>query len=152
MCQFKTIRPLDALSSGVDLWILPDLLHSIWMKKIDWYLNFQTIRANQRCHPPLLPPLKEIVDELDLDIKDIDTSNNMPLMISSYLFLPNLRTISLPSGNQDCFGWIQKVANIWNNLQRPSLRVFLPQYMADIDVQQNWTMQGKETIELVLSL
>jgi hypothetical protein len=120
----SALPPDKALSTGSDLWIVADLDHSKWTSKIDWYLNFQIVKASRHESPELSGFLKEALEQTGLTAPQIKTGNG-PLLIQSEFLLPNKWVLVLPF-EEDIKSWMSKVAEVWEGLQKPSLRIFLP--------------------------
>ena len=118
------LSPEKALSTGSDLWIVADLNHSKWTSKIDWYLNFQIVKASRHESPQVSDFLKEALQQTGLPAPQV-TVGKGPLLIQSEFLLPNKWVLVLPF-EEDLKNWMTKVAEIWNGLQKPSVRIFLP--------------------------
>lgn len=116
---------LTALSPGADLWIVADLVNSQWSRKIDWYLNFQLLRAEPRQRRELSAELRRVVDEWDYEVPQIEVPDPAPLMVASSDLLPNSQTVLIPVV-QDKDSWVQACHKVWVGLGRPNVRIFLP--------------------------
>ncbi len=111
--MFRVLASSEALSKGVSLWVLPPPYQYPFSKKIDTYLQFVFRKLPQ----------------------DKQSQN---LLCESSLHLPCQHTLFLPysSSNQ----WVQQVLENWKNLQKPSLRIFLPQNMNQKELINHWPL------------
>ena len=107
--MFKTLPPSKALSQGASLWILPPPHQYPFSKKIDTYLQF-------------------VFRKLPEDKK------SQKLLLESSSHLPCQHVLFLPHSPQ----WIEEVLNNWKDLQKPSLRIFLPESIKKEDLINNW--------------
>jgi hypothetical protein len=115
----------SAFHPGSDLWILPELEKSHWTEQIDWYLNFQISRSGRHTLAALPEYLNEVLTETGLNLKKPAVSLQNPLMIASHSLLPNRWIVIIP-WESDIEKWASQAFDIWQKLNRPSLRVFLP--------------------------
>lgn len=133
-----TIQELSqagALTAGADLWFVPALNQSHWTNHIDWYLNFQFVKAKLHQRKELSPHLKELSEDWEFPLEEIDLSMNRDLLISSRKLLPNQFTVQVEyDGNLNT--WIERLLSIWKSLKRPSLRVFLPEGVSRSDFEK----------------
>ena len=125
-----------ALSSGSDLWVVPDLQHSKWATKIDWYLNFQIVNASRYHAPELSDFLREAIQQTGLSSPQIQVGNG-PLLIQSEFLLPNKWVLVLPFDG-DIKQWMTRISEIWEGLQKPSVRIFLPTGQSSSPQSQSW--------------
>lgn len=121
----SVLSQASALNPGSDLWILPDAGNSRWTVKIDWYLNFQICKA-ERHHSRALPEyVAEVLSETGLERPVLRYASHAPLLIPSQNLLPNKWIAILPL-HKSYSQWVADIAQSWESLQNPSLRVFLP--------------------------
>ncbi len=93
------LTPLHQFQAGDDLWIFPQLEKSLILKKMDWYLNFQLHNSNFQ--------------------------NQQPTYICSHKKLPTKAIVSVPFSG-DIKAWSINIYKVWQNLNCPSFRIFLP--------------------------
>jgi hypothetical protein len=121
----KSLDSLTALAPGCDLWIVADPSHSKWTRKIDWYLNFQLQRAQTHQSPRKSGELDRVLDSLELDAPVVELKPLAPLMVASARLLPNRQTVLVPLSD-DIEGWVKRCHEVWQSMNRPTTRVFLP--------------------------
>ncbi|MCB0394019.1 MAG: hypothetical protein KDD25_05640 [Bdellovibrionales bacterium] len=126
-----------ALVPGSSLWVVPDIEHSSWTSRINWYIGFQVTRA--QLHKP--SRLKDVqlreLNELDLPTYDWDYVPEMPLMIGTANYLPNQQTAVLKYAG-DFSAWLDKVKMLWNKMAQPRMRIFLPTGISLQDIISHW--------------
>lgn len=115
----------SAFNPGSDLWILPEFPNSRWTAKIDWYLNFQIVRAARHLSPELRNFTLYVQKETGLETYQPPVLKTAPLMINSEAFFPNKWVVVVPAADNFSH-WVRQVSDIWKNLKNPSLRIFLP--------------------------
>ena len=79
----------SALNPGSDLWIVPDFPKSNWAQKLDWYLNFQIVKASRHAPPGLSDFLVQMIEKTELKIPSFELLSQAPLLIHSQPLLPN---------------------------------------------------------------
>ncbi len=145
------LSPANAYNPGSDLWIFPELEESQWTQKVDWYLNFQILKNSQKKSLEILPEVRATLDSCGLPHYSFVTSaETSPLMIISELHLPNKWTIIAP-GSKNFRPWIKNMHRLWENLNKPSLRVFLPSEATNNSFVESWNLIGT-TKDLTLVL
>lgn len=127
----NVLSATEAFSEGSELWIIPDRRNSFWARRIDWHLQFLISRSMIHESPQISPELKRIVTDNEIDNEIGDISKSAPLLIFSVDLLPNRETVHLPFGN-NFKTWIDRAATVWQNLKKPSVRIFLPRAQ-DVD-------------------
>ena len=133
-----TLSQASSLNPGADLWIVPGLEESKTTQKMDWYLNFQLTGAHR--HKTFSPAkeLSAIIENCAMDEFKKTPHDESALLISSEKLLPNKWVLEIKNSD-DSDAWINKAANFWLNLGKPSLRVFLPQNITLAQFQKAWT-------------
>ena len=158
----------EAFKKGADLWIVSDPWQNVWNQKIDWYLSFW-MKKNRMTQITPLPEYKAsrtvIIDKdiakligsppkslsflekdygVTLPLNDGPTSQtHQPLLMESSRRLPCLWTVELTFINKET--WLKQAWTLWDNLNRPSLRIFAPRFVQVEDVEKTWP---KETISI----
>jgi hypothetical protein len=122
----KTITAQAALTGGCGLWIVAEPEKSKWARKIDWYLNFQLVRAEDHDQPKTASELKEIVQKWHVEPVRIEVEPDAPLMVASAQLLPVARTVLIPFTG-DAQAWARVCSEVRKNLQQPATRIFLPE-------------------------
>ncbi|MBC7371156.1 MAG: hypothetical protein H7326_06305, partial [Bdellovibrionaceae bacterium] len=87
----------SALNPGSDLWIVPDFSNSKWTQKLDWYLNFQMIKASRHLAPELRNYTLYVQRETGLPSFDPSAAAPQALMITSEVYLPNKWVVMVPA-------------------------------------------------------
>ena len=118
-----------ALTPGAHLWVLS--APSAWATKLDWALNFQISRIQTHKLRTLTPEQIQNLQEWDLPLFQVQKKLKTPLLVSSAAFLPNQQTVICPlkfhtATLSDITEWLLSAKSIWEQLNRPSLRLFLP--------------------------
>lgn len=132
----------SALNPGSDLWIVPDINHSQWTSKLDWYLNFQISKSLRHEHKQLAAFTQDVLDETGLHRIRVDIPKTSPLMIASHNLLPN-KWVVIAQWQQDLEGWVKQSHQIWSQLKEPSLRFFLPPGQSSGSFQREWKAHHK---------
>lgn len=133
----------EALLAGADLWVVADLAHSSWARKIDWYLNFQILRSETHRPARPSPELEQVLAQADLtyhDLAPVETvdSPSSPLLVASSDRLPNHAVLVLPFDVRKARDWVVKIHEKWSRLDEPSLRVYLPAGMTEAEFASHW--------------
>ncbi len=126
----------NALEPGADLWILPRIEQSKIVGQIDWYLNFQISRWQDRTPPPLDQKLLFLLTATGLE-SAIEGKKINQLMVPSSSLLPNRWVVQLGSFSGPS-SWCSQVVGTWKQLQKPTLRVFLPSRITTKEFQYRW--------------
>jgi hypothetical protein len=138
----------EAFKAGAELWIVPGFEYCHLTRQIDWYLNFQLGRGLPHRPPPLSKELTDVARKWDFDPPEFKIDPQAPLMIASRDLLPNDKTILIPY-EEPVKTWAQAIYKIWVDLQKPSLRVFLPDGVPPASFEASWPEKADETITLV---
>jgi hypothetical protein len=141
----------SALGPGADLWIAPDRSQSTWAARVDWYLNFQTARAEKHRPLPVPQPVLDILNRCELrnyDWQGEDKTDNSILIWASP-FVPARWVLTLPdSGDLD--NWMTQAVRKWKSLQKPSVRIFLPRGASVAQCKSLWVkVGGPDTLQLI---
>lgn len=133
----QSLFKAGAFGAGADLWIIPHGSQSKWSPKIDWYLNFLLTRAKRHQPQNVSPALMAITRENELEVEHYFDAQNKPLLITSELRFPNKQVVELPA-ESDHQKWYQMAYEIWQSMNEPTLRVFLPDDSSETDFQKLW--------------
>lgn len=149
--SLQVLSPNSAYAHGSELWALPKLDSSFWARDIDWILNFQI--SFRKDHPQLQisPPLEKIINDMDMEVKKVFLKKKNPLMIISPDRLPNKETLYIDS-YKDFYDWVEQIHHLWNNLNRPTLRLFLPQGMSQKEFESLWPEEDLTSTNITLVL
>ena len=148
MNRFKTLSRSQGLNPGSDAWIITsDLQEDSLIRKMDWHLNFQLSRARWHKKTGLPPQLKSILSEQKLDL-ETEPVESPVVMVMSNANICSQTVIELPktqSENQ----LAKQVFQIWEKLNKPSLRVFLSNKLDAAKFEEAWPGSLHENITLV---
>lgn len=133
----QTLYRAGAYGSGADLWVLPDLSVSHWARSIDWHLNYQISKAKLHLTKNLSEELQDMVQVGLIEPTVIKVDGPSPLMVASPHRLPNKQVVVLPeiTHHKD---WLNLAFQVWTQLARPSLRIFLPPEFELSEFQKLW--------------
>jgi hypothetical protein len=149
----KMIESFSALSSGCQVWVVPQLEQSSWARKIDGHLNFQLLRSEPHTPRELPEPLKQICDWTEFEAPPFTFQSNAPLMVASQSLLPNGSTILVPVSEDGLVAWSKKCHQIWTGLGRPSMRVFMPDQTDVSTFKEAWPEVDRSApVEIVPSV
>ncbi|MCB0422334.1 MAG: hypothetical protein KDD61_15150 [Bdellovibrionales bacterium] len=145
----KTLFQSGALGAGAALWVIPEVHHCRWAQKIDWYLNLQLIRSEH--HKRLTPnnELIRIVLDNDWQWEDIATPDDAPLLVASQKHLPCQQVIRIPL-KKSMLEWTESIIKIWDQLERPTLRVFLADSQRNEEFLSSWSTLYQGPMEVTL--
>lgn len=131
-------------SAGAELWILPDSQHSTWARKVDWYLNFQMMRAEPHVPRPMAAELAALeekwVDEPWSLQKNLGQYELTPLLVAPSGRLPCRQTVMIRfSGRrEDLSSWLAESLRVSRGFLCPVIRVFLPDGVSQTDACALW--------------
>lgn len=139
--EIQVLGPSSALSPGAHIWILTAPSESRWARLVDWYLNLQVLQYDSHQPPQQSPQLKNILDACEIPNIEFMLKPNPPLMVSSHRRLPNSETIFLHCQSQ-IEKWLFQSQAIWEQMLRPSVRLFMPPAVHIESVEKVWKSQG----------
>lgn len=117
---------LNAFSPGADLWVIPTIEACWWTQHMDWKLNFQIAKSLSRKRAEVSAELAEIIGQCGLEnLSHKTASTAQPILIESQNLLPNRWVIMLDHDWADNDS-VKQLVNLWQKLQKPSMRIFLP--------------------------
>lgn len=142
----QKIHRFHALKPGSEIWFLPSSQFSSWTPTIDWYLNFQIRKFDQRKQSQIPSEIKQIMMDEEIRFEfSLDHSKN--LLIASPDYIPAKAVVIIPNDNpQEMAQAIQSYTDMMNV---KSIRVFLPQKMIASDFIKNWNSKSKVKVSLV---
>lgn len=126
----------QALSEGSALWIVGNLEDSTWAQKINWYLNFQLRRAKFHQTKAMPQELIAVLQTWEVEAPELKIDPSAPLLVESSKLVPNQITVQLFNRTFD--SWVDEGMRVWNDLQRPSVRVFLPGEKTKSQLTTRW--------------
>lgn len=149
MALKKLVNP-SAFGAGADLWIIPDPNSSPWSRKIDWYLNLQILRAQNHQTTELPSKIQEILIENEIQWVSPRAPENCALLVNGRDHLPT-RSVLCIYGELKPKEWIQKGVEIWEKLNQPTVRAFLPESFDDALIDKFWPKNHRAGISYVLA-
>lgn len=146
----STLSASNALNPGADLWILPGVKECRYIQKIDWYLNFQITKSHLHQTHAIPSQVKSLLMECQIpEIYFSRDVQNIRMLESSSLF-PNRWVVQIDSFSS-VQTWCQQISEIWTQLRKPTLRVFLPTGLSAGDFQSHWKeLQSFDDFTVVL--
>ncbi len=115
--MFKSLSYSNALSGGSSLWIIQSLTNSSPLSlELDWHLQFVVRKTSK--------------------------PKNDPLLIESSLYLPCNHVCFIPFNKNHSTHWITQAQNSWSDLNKPSLKIFLPSTISKEDLIKNWPYES----------
>lgn len=150
----------QAFGPGSDLWIIPNHESTDLLRKIDWYLNFQLSRAQNHKTQPLAPQIKSIIAENGLpEFSPLQEETfALPIMVASENGFPSKKIIEIPFPVRDNERtkprekhklWLKSIYRIWNDLDKPTLRVFLPSEMTPEQFRSEWPGSPQDNVIVI---
>lgn len=122
---------------GCEIWYLAEGSESHWSRKIDWYLNFQAMKAEEHKSKQVSAEIKKIEDEWPMESFHCAQSGPSPVMIASQGNLPCPKIVfSAFQGNLD--SWVTDCVHVWRGLGKPQIRVFLPDNVLTDPFRSAW--------------
>jgi hypothetical protein len=131
------ISPVDSFLPGADLWVAPERKSSGLTQRLDWYLNFQISKAAKHQGRELPQRVEELLIKCGLPHLDFAENDRDGLLVPSSHLLPN-RWVLVLRGSDQFEAWVQNIFLKWNQLQKPSLRVFLPSGKSLEEFRRAW--------------
>lgn len=139
----------QSFNSGSDLWVLPDFNHSKLVCKIDWLTNFQLGRLERKTPPKISDELETILQKTEFP-RFNQLNITEPLLIPSEQRLPN-RWVGIVPFHGDLNPWCKKILKLYEDLNQPSLRIFLPTNLSMNQFTETWrSISSLEDFSLVL--
>ncbi|MBN8536745.1 MAG: hypothetical protein J0M15_06805 [Deltaproteobacteria bacterium] len=140
----------QAFNSGADLWVIPDFSNSAMAIQLDWYNNFLIGKTLRKKKLPLDSNLNAILNETELPRYENLPSPHDVIMIPSSKPFPNRWTVMV-GYEQDSTLWSQKIFKLYLDLNKPSLRIFLPSNLSMNQFVESWrSFSSEEDLSIVL--
>lgn len=121
----SVLSQASRFNAGSELWILPPLEVSQQTLQVDWYLNFQISQSKLRSKQQRSPELQRLLNLVEWPLADHPTAAGTRLLISAIHQLP-CRWVAVIDNPENQTTWTKDLFTAWENLEKPSLRVFLP--------------------------
>jgi hypothetical protein len=122
--EAKVLSQLSTWSHGADLWILPDKKNSSWTKRLDWHLNFQIARMENRIAKEPSLELLNLLRKEEIPFEREEENVPSHLLIGTKGLLPTEKTLVLPYDSAQI--WKENLLRVSKMQQVFSVRVFLP--------------------------
>lgn len=143
----KVLTNEEALSGGVDVWVLPTATFSEWTKKLDWPLNLQISKAANYLGKKISPELMAIVQQNEIKI-DVTEPEKKNLIIACEGLIPANRVVVVPGDTWEA--WSKAAVKMWQDLNQPSARFFLPVFAKWDKVKSSWPSHAQlDTVQIV---
>ncbi len=150
--MITTLSQASALNPGAELWVTADLEKSKWTAKIDWYLNFQIVKASRHQPPPLSEFLIKIIEKTNVEVQKMKPMTSASLLIYSQALLPN-KWVAVVPYHDNLKEWMKNIYKVREQLQNPSLRIFLPAGQLTTTItEQLLTTDDEKEMTVVLDL
>lgn len=130
---------LNAFSPGSDLWVISDIESSWWAQHLDWKLNFQIAKSQTRKNTQVSENILNILKACNLEIPK-KASLDSRLLIESKNLLPN-RWVLLYDLNWNDSSSLSELVKVWQQMKKPSLRVFLNKNISQHQAVIAWQKQ-----------
>lgn len=138
----------QALLEGSKLWVIPENKFSPWNARINWLINFQLSKTKLHSAPQLSSWIKNCIQETGIDIPKINSNETILIPIKQQLPADWLCQIPINNRLQN---WVENIYKVWNQLQKPKMRVFLPLGADHEDWQKYWIqLEPNEEITVVM--
>jgi hypothetical protein len=128
----------SALISGADLWVTAHPFESKITVKLDWYLNFQITKGLSHQHHSVSEKVRNLLDQCELAELRFANEDTQDLLISAQNLVPARWVLVVPYSTQ----WTEKIFRHWQNLNKPKLRVFLPDLLKAPEFEKSWLSLG----------
>ena len=135
--SLKALTKAKAFDAGSELWIVPEPEHSPLAQRVDWYLNFQLARARYHKTRDLSPELKNTLIQQEWPEFQYGQEAEAPLMVAAQGYFPTQMVVQVPV-KRTFKSWIKGIHKTWENLDHPSMRVFLPEGRTVEDFKADW--------------
>lgn len=126
-----------AFEPGSELWISPQADHSELTKDLNWYSNFLLSKMLKHKSPDLSENLIKRLQENHLEVllKKVETKDTYLASTSKYF--PN-KMLLMKNYNENLQDWLKTCHESWIQLQKPSVRFFMPKDTTKDDFNKYW--------------
>lgn len=125
-----------AFDRGDSLWIIPHDSSSYWYQRLNWLTNFKLTANELHSRPKLDPWLLKLLDTCDIKAPEIPIAD--PLLVPVAQWLPADWLIILPYSSPNDSQFVQKIKEVWEQFQRPAMRVFVPKDISSKNLESLW--------------
>ncbi len=157
----QILNRAQAFGPGSQLWFISSMsmsdgeaaqpTPSPLISKINWYLNFQLTRAYHHKGLPLSSELKAIISEHGLPDFHKPVDSPHPLMLVAHEQFQTQAIIDVPI-NKKKMEWPTQIHQIWSNLGKPSLRIFLPSDFPADEFSTKFTAKWAQSDDVEMTL
>lgn len=125
--NINPISSASAFSSGSQLWAFCQPECSFWSRKVDWYLNYQVAQALAQKPLEVHPQAYAIFKGAGYELTPLPSMNSKAnILIAPQTTAPASQIIFIYF-DHSTEEWLNRVVTAWQNLDKPSLRIFLPE-------------------------
>jgi hypothetical protein len=147
---FTVLDKTNSFNPGAELWVIPELSESKAAPRLDWYMNFQISKSQRMSKPNLAHPLLEILSKTKLNSLQFVENSRNGILYPTEKVLPNRWVLMLPNASP-VEKWCERIVEKWQGLQKPTLRIFLPQGQTAKSFENAWYKFEKfDDLSLVL--
>lgn len=125
-----------AFEPGHELWISSGRPDCLLTKDINWYSNFLMSRSLKHQMPELGQDLDQLLKQYQLEILKPQALEQPNYLLETSKYLPNKYVLVNNFKNLD--SWIKESLKVWEQLQKPSLRFFLPPEISNDEFEKHW--------------
>jgi hypothetical protein len=130
----------QAFESGNTLWMVSYDPESHWYQRLNWLTNFRLTANELHARPKLNPWLLKILETCEIEQPNIPISE--PLLVPIGQWLPAEWLVTIPYSSQNPRHFTEKVKQIWEQFQHPSLRLFVPKSLSLQQWETYWQEQN----------
>lgn len=148
--MYSIVEQTKALDEGHTLWMIPYDPNSPWYQRLNWLSNFRLTANEIHTRPKMHPWLIKILETCEITPPEIPLAE--PLLIPIAQWFPAEWLIMLPYSSSDASKYLEKAKSVWQQFNKPSLRLFLPGNLSFQEWDSNWSHQWPdENISIVLT-
>jgi len=142
-----TLYRAQAFGPGSTLWVIADEKANPIHDRMNWYLNFQILKAKAHKAESWAPQLRSILKENNITQFQRDELGSAPLMVTADKGFPVNNIVEVPL-NINRENWVNNVHTIWEKLGQPNVRIFLPTDISTDDFKGLW--KGAKTKDVTV--
>jgi hypothetical protein len=132
------LEPINALDPGHNLWVIAYDPSSSWYQRLNWLTNFRLTANEIHVRPKMHPWLLKILETCEIQSPEIPLAD--PLLVPVAQWLPAEWLVMIPFHKEQDSHFVKQLQQIWEQLQKPSLRLFVPRSFAS----ESWPPPGTE--------